>query len=350
MYEERSPITNSRRLRSPIASRAQSSKGHVLLVCPPVFSYHLSIKAELERLGYGVTWWNDRGNNRTVYKICLRLLPRVVTSLLTLVFMSKLRYLRPMRVRKVLVIKGEGVSIKVLQALRRQFPEAVLSLYFWDSVANAPRARAIAPYFDKVSTFDPVDARRYGWAHRPLFARAESVADAAKGDEFRYDWCFIGTLHSDRYRVIERLRRNDFSRKAFIFGYAPSRVVMFVRLLTNRSLWRVPRGSISTQAMSAGEIAEIFGVSRAVLDIEHPRQRGLTMRTIEALLTGRKLITTNPYVRESNLYHPSRVCVIERARPFVPQSFFRMAFEPVDPSVRYEYSLNRWVTDLIGDV
>jgi len=194
-----------------------------------------------------------------------------------------------------------------------------------------------------------VDAERLGWRLRPLFAREESLTDAGPPESCLYDWSFIGTLHSDRYRVVEKLRRSDPSRRTYVFGFAPSRLLMAVRLLSDWSLWRVSRRTISTRALSAAEVAQVCRSSRATLDIEHPRQRGLTMRTIETLLSGRKLITSNRHILESDLYHPSRVHVISREAPFVPASFFETTFEPLLPAVRAAYSLRRWITDLVGD-
>ncbi len=86
-----------------------------------------------------------------------------------------------------------------------------------------------------------------------------------------------------------------------------------------------------------------------MLDVEHPRQRGLTMRTIETLLSGRKLITTNRHIVDSDLFDPSRVHVISREHPQVPQAFFEMPFAPVPEAVRSRYTLRRWIVDLIGN-
>ena len=149
---------------------------HVLLVCPPVFSYHLSIKAELESLGFIVTWWDDRGYDSTLCKIGLRLLPNLLSALLSRTFMRNLAALENLPpVTRVLIVKGEGMSLEVLRSLRATLNQARFSLYFWDSVDNAPRARQIAPLFDAVATFDPVDARELGWGYRPLFARKEAL-------------------------------------------------------------------------------------------------------------------------------------------------------------------------------
>jgi hypothetical protein len=320
----------------------------MLLACPPVFSYHVSIRRELEALGFDVTWWNDRASDSSFYKVGLRLLPDAVAEHSTSIFMRQLDSLDAASITRVLIVKGEGMSTRFLESLRRRLPHAQLSLYFWDSIDNAPRARTIAPMFDHVSTFDPVDAKRLDWKHRPLFARQESIAPAPAGEPARFDWCFIGTLHSDRHRIVERLRRSDPALRSYFFGFAPSRTLMAARHLADWSLWKAPRDTLSTRMMPAAEVAAISRASRAMLDVEHPRQRGLTMRTIETLLSHRKLITTNRHILDSDLFHPSRVHVISRERPEVPRTFLDTPFEPIDERVRSRYTLRSWIVELIG--
>jgi hypothetical protein len=325
------------------------SAGHVLLVCPPGFSYHSSIKSELERLGFGVTWWNDRGDAKVAGKIVLRLMPRIGVWLLRSHFLALLRKLRSEPITHILVIKGEGLSRDVVQACKKQWATARLSLYLWDSVENVPNAGRIAPLFQTVASFDPVDARQLGWMYRPLFARDESLLSPDNEVHRLYDWCFIGTLHSDRYRVIDRLRRQEPLRRSFVFCYVPSRVLLFLRLLSNPKLWWAPPGTLSTTAMAPRAVASICHASHAMLDIEHPRQRGLTMRSIETLLSARKLITTNAHIRDSDLFHDSRAQVIEREAPRASSTFFSTEFQPIPNDVRARYTLAAWLRDLIGE-
>lgn len=323
-----------------------TTAGHVLLICPPIFSYHRSIQAALESSGYVVTWWDDRGTSTTLRKAALRLLPNLTSRLLEPLFHRKLEAAKATAVTHILIIKGEGLSTRMIRSIQRQWPEAKSWLYFWDGIANMPRARQIAACFDSVSTFDPVDAERFGWTYRPLFAR-EEAAQLKPPSGAEYDWCFVGTLHSDRYQVIERLRRSAPQQRSFVFCFVPSRLLMLGRLLADRSLWRAPRGSLSTRPMAPQRVAEILSISRAVLDVEHPGQRGLTMRSIETLLAGRKLITTNAHIGKSDLYDASRVHIVTRASPHVPSAFLEAEFVPVDIAVRKRYLLVDWLSDLM---
>lgn len=320
---------------------------HVLLVSPLTFSYHETICDALRNSGHQVTWWNDRAGTGVLYKLALRVFPRITKHLSARHYLQLLRRLDQSAITDVLVIKGEGLSRSVLDAIRDALPQASMGLYLWDGLENVPGVLQLAEAFDSVSTFDPHDAATRGWFFRPLFARQIAVAPTRAIAPPKFDWCFVGTLHSDRHRVITALRKRTPKGRSFVFGYLPGRLLYVLRHFADPTLWSAPKGSLSTHSMSAKDVAAIVSTSRAVLDIEHPRQRGLTMRTIETLLAGKKLVTTNILVTASDLFHPSRVQVIDRKHPTISQDFVDMPFLPVPEEIAATYSCAAWIRPLL---
>ena len=339
----------------PQASRKASAaashtppKGHVLLVSPLTFSYHEVICSQLRDMGYGVTWWDERASSATWYKLALRLLPGPTRSGSARHFLRLLDALPRSTITQVLVIKGEGLTPEVCTALRKVLGEVPMGFYLWDGLENVKGMSKIVDCFDCAASFDPVDAAKLGWRHRPLFSRFKAaITPPEAGRDF--DWCFIGTLHSDRHQVVHRLRlAGGPQSRSFVFGYSPNRLMLWARHLVDWTLWRAPAGTLSTASMPASEVQAIVARSRVVLDVEHPRQRGLTMRTIETLLAGQKLATTNPHIVESDLYHPSRVCVISRQQPSIPASFLEQPFAPLPAKLRDRYTCEGWAQELIA--
>lgn len=320
----------------------------VLLVSPFTFSYHIAICEALERLGFDPIWWDDKASRSTLYKIALRLLPGLTRRLTEATFFDRLSQLPNDSIEHILIIKGEGLNARVVQRLRASQPRAPLGLYLWDSVDNVKGVEEILHLVDVVASFDPVDAKENGWTYRPLFARnvALSAADQATKD---FDWCFIGTIHSDRHKVITRLRRNSGGKaRSFVFAYFQSKLVLRIRKLVDWTLWSAPAGTLSTTPMPAAEVASVIARSRAVLDVEHPKQRGLTMRTIETLLTGKKLITTNQHLLECDLYDPSRAQMIDRHAPRIDQAFLDEPVLPVSQVLHQRYTCEAWAAELLN--
>lgn len=330
-----------------LTGNLSGKQGHVLLVSPLTFSYHESISEALMSLGYAVTWWNDRASSSTWYKIALRLFPSLTAYLSEGVFLKRLCELDPESISHVLVIKGEGVSKRVAYELRKKLNSASMGFYLWDGIDNVRQAFNIIPAFDSISTFDPVDADKYSWKYRPLFWRNISVCSNMDAVS-QYDWSFIGTIHSDRHRIINTLRiRHQNNMRSFVYCYFQSPLILFIRKIFDKTLWWAPVGSLTTKPMPASEVARVVANSKAVLDVEHPKQRGFTMRTIETLISGKKLITTNRAILTSDLFHPSRVCVVDRNKPEIKDDFMGFDFLLIDEKLKNYYSCSGWVSELL---
>lgn len=329
-------------VKLPVAKR-----GHVLLVSPLTFSYHISISETLRSMGYDVTWWDERASSSTWYKLALRFFPTWTTHCSESIFLEKLSELASTPISHVLIVKGEGLSQKVALKVRETFSSASMGLYLWDGSENVKGIKNILPAFDTVSTFDPKDAEIFGWHYRPLFWRKINIKKNISQSTL-FDWCFIGTIHSDRHRVIHRLRKQGGSKvKSFVFAYFQSPLILFIRYFLDWTLWFAPKGTLSTKSMPALDVAEKMESSKAMLDVEHPRQRGFTMRTIETLLAGKKLVTTNKHILGTNLYHPSRVHIIDRENPSIPSQFLEQPYVEISELVKEYYSCEGWVSELL---
>ncbi|RKE85555.1 hypothetical protein [Rhizobium sp. AG855] len=326
-------------------SESGDTAGRVLLICPRFFDYQLRIAGVLHRLGYETVVLDDRPSSHSLYKAALRLAPGLTARLTHRITMRHLAEVEGQHFDHVLVVKGEAITRRAIGALRQWFPQARFSLYLWDAVRNNRNSKDAAPLYDAAATFDPADAARYGWGYRPLFADA-SVRD--DNEEKIYDWSFIGTLHSDRMAVLARLKRSLGDRPFFLFGFYSSSMLAAFGKLKNMIYGHGSFGTVSTKALAATAVRQIVSQSRSIVDIEHPQQVGLTTRTIETLMAGRKLITTNTTVRQSALYDGTRICVIDRFKPEVPADFFDLPFTPLSEAARYGYSDLCWARRVLG--
>jgi hypothetical protein len=75
-------------------------------------------------------------------------------------------------------------------------------------------------------------------------------------------------------------------------------------------------------------------------------QSGPTMRSIEALFFGSKLITNNASIVDCEFYHLSRIFVIGRDRPEHLQAFLKTLVEPASKELLDKHELRTWLNQV----
>lgn len=320
----------------------------VLLVSPRFFGYEQVIAGELRRQGHGVRFLDERPSNAALMRAVFRTAPWLARRRLRRYFDRAAADLDGQRIDVVLVIKGESVATSLLEHLRRANPACVMVLYTYDSLANSPRAAEIRPYFDIAYSFDAGDVARDGrFRHKALFYSEDFAA--LRGKPRRYDLAFIGTMHSNRFRIVQELMA--CVERPFTFFHVQALWYYIVKKLTDRRWRTVGKADVNFGRLSLSEVAEVFASSRAVVDVQRDGQRGLTMRTFEVLAAGAGLVTTNSAIRDTELYDPGSVYVVEPGRGSENGlAAWLNSCRPMPIRVLQKHSIESWVGDLLNDV
>lgn len=319
----------------------------VLLIAPRFFGYERDIKAEIERRGAIVDWLPDRPFDSPAMSALTRMRPGWVQPAATRFYRKLLEGFGATNYDLVLVVNGQTLSAEMLTHLRVAHPRATFVLYMWDALANRAHIQKNLPLFDHLYTFDPRDAKNFGMRMRPLFF-GPGFDRVAGSESMKYHLCFIGTAHSDRFPIIDALRRNlPADIKAFWYLYMQAPWVLQFRRFTEPSMRHARREDFEFVSLDKAKMQEEVAGSRAILDIEHPRQYGLTMRTFETLGAGKKLVTTNAGVRDYDFFSRDNVFVIDRNAPMVPRDFLEAPFSPMAEPIRRRYSIAGWLDELI---
>lgn len=319
----------------------------VLLIAPRFFGYETEIAEELERRGARVDFILDRPFESALMKALARFARPWVMPIADRHVRTALANLAAPAYDLVVVINGQTLSRRVVSELRRAHPAARFILYLWDSARNRRSSVAMSDLFDRVLTFDPVDARGHGMVFRPLFY-GRGYADAA-GTPADIDLSFIGTIHTDRYAIVSKvLRQLPTDRKAWTYFYLQARWVFRLQKLMNPGFRGARLEEFAFDPLPKVMVQDIFRRSRAVLDIEHPRQSGLTIRTLEALGARKKFVTTNRGVVDYDFYSPDNILVIDRTDPELPAGFLEAPYRPLEEAVYHRYSISGWLDEVLS--
>lgn len=321
-------------------------KKRILLIAPDFFNYYKVICSSLESDGWEVAYLSDRPPVGSLAKIGIRKARFLFHGFLNSYYRQKLQAMG--RFDRILIIKGEGITPKSLALLREINGTAKITLYLWDGIKNVPGGERLSRLVDDVYTFDPEDAKAFGFKLQPLFYvnnEQKTTLSAAP----RYLISFVGSIHSDRLQVISRVRKVVPADGMFVFVYFPSKLLYYFRKFFDFSFGAFSASELSLTSISKNAVEDVFRFSYAVLDIQHPKQTGLTMRTMETLALGKKLVTTNPTVVQYPFYSPKNICVVDRMNPVIPASFFEEGVDESSVQAVQDYELRKWTQRVVGD-
>lgn len=311
----------------------------VLLIGINFYSYIDEIRAAMNRLGYEVdyhpiediSFWaktEKRFSNASYTARLNRYHARVV------------RQAADHRYDIVLFIQVHQFSFENLANLKKSQPTARFSLYNWDSISTHDY-RPYMAHFNRVATFDPQDAKAFGVDYLPLFA-VPAYFNARKDLPADFDIYFVGTIGTmHRFNALKRLydfcNAHGIATKFHLKCNAGGRVMLW------RNRAHMP--GVTDKSLTFDDIIDLIERSRASFDFANHKQTGYTMRFIENMCAGRKIITENARVLDEPFYRPDRFLVVRDYDFSGVKAFVDL---PITSDLDVaEYSVDRWVSNLL---
>lgn len=220
-------------------------------------------------------------------------------------------------------------SKEYLMQLRKRHGNVKLALVMYDSSSDSSARRAfeMAPLFDVVFSFDEGDCDRYGFQR---FYSTLSFPDFVRRDEkLRSGAFFVGTADNRLPLMLASFEKISSVVKNPLF-------VLASKSLECKGL---PEGvQISRTRMPYRTALNYSYNTDLVIEIVKPGQSGITLRTCEAILFNKKLLTNNASLRDMPFFDSRYMSVFGSAEDIN----LEFVCEPID--VRYER--NDWFSPL----
>jgi hypothetical protein len=323
----------------------------ILLVSPKFFGYDLAARDKLTEMGADVTMFDDRPSNSFLAKALIRLDKRLLETQTTKYYAKIADQIADRQFDIVFLLNPEALPVSFLKFCKSRWKDALYVMYMWDSIKNRKHTLEFVPFCDRVFTFDCDDAMMPNFAFKPLFY-LDRYADVRQANPpIKYDVCFMGTLHSDRYAIAKEVKDwcDQQGLQCFFYFFMQNRILYYFNKLRGKGI-TAPRSEVSFTKMNPAQVVDIVASSRVILDIQHPKQTGLTMRTLETLGAGKKIITTNPHIKDYDFYTPDHIMIIDRDQPtqVLNRAFFLEATHPIPSDIIANYSIGSWLFDLLG--
>lgn len=210
----------------------------ILFFSAQAFGYQNEIRAEMERMGARVDYFDERPANSFAVKAAIRINRNLLARYIDRYHARIIERTKNRKYDYVFFIKGESISVENLDKIKELHPEAKLIIYHWDSIANNRNALRILPVFDRAFSFDKPDCEKLGIRFLPLFYLRDYEEIGRQEPDYRYDLLFVGTVHSDRYGLLRRVN-GQIERtggRCFAYMFFQSRILYWKMKLQNKSL------------------------------------------------------------------------------------------------------------------
>lgn len=266
----------------------------ILYIGPGYFNYDFYILQELKKK-YKTTYINSEELKRChsfVYYCLWHLrLKRLISYIISKDIKAKINN-SPKDINIVFSIKASNLELEHIELLKRRYPTAEFKVFLWDDFQRIENKEVINTFAPNIFSFDPIDCDNYGFIFRPLFYINKTI-ETEKSEKL-YCVSFIGSEHSDRYRWLSKIR--DICKERHLSYFIKIRLTIGQYLKTRfskQSPFHKNRDLFFWRAIPYNRFISITATSETVVDFPFCSQHGLTMRSIETLALGVKLITTN---------------------------------------------------------
>ena len=200
------------------------------------------------------------------------------------------------------IIISRSLPLGYLHYLKKKYPDCKIVHIHRDFLSVGQRMRPdlhFNPIFDLEMTYDEAESKEYNIPH---FDEFESAIEITREKEFESDVFFAGKA-KDRLPLLSRAY-NQLTK-------AGLKVFFYLTQVPKNERTELPGIVYSDTFMSYREMLYHSVNTRCMLDITQNNQQGYTSRFLEAVIYGKKLITSCNYVQKSKFYDRNKIQVLE---------------------------------------
>lgn len=320
----------------------------ILFFSVQTFNLEKEIKSKLEELGAEITYFDERPANNILAKGIIRIKKELYQKKINQYYQKILEEVKNKKFDFLFLNKGEVVPECFIKEFSKIQPDCTKIFYTWDSFANNKNPEKILHYFDRKFSFDPDDAVKYNLNFRPLFFLDHYKKIYKSKTKKIYDLVFLGTAHSDRYKISNEV--NDWCRSkgfnTFCYYYLPGKMVYYLKRKFDKTFQQFDVKKLSFKSLTTDDILNYYDQSNLILDINHPLQKGLTLRVFESIGAGKKLITTNKDIERYSFYNPNNIYIIKRENINLDETFFKNEYQDISQDLYQKSSIEGWLNCL----
>lgn len=232
----------------------------------------------------------------------------------------------------ILTMKGDFIASESIKDFKKHTATSIA--FFNDNVRRYPNIANVIPYFDEVYSFEKEDCKKYGMRFITNFIYKE--VETGRQD-FDYDVFNISSKDKRTPRIIEMARK-----------LKAEKIVYRILILDKKKKLQSDAIEVISKPMPLEEVNQCIANAKAVIDFHREKQNGLTFRAFESLGARKKLITTNPDIKNYDFFNPDNIHVIENDEFTISKSFFETPYAPIPEEIYQKYTLDGWIKAVLN--
>ena len=226
----------------------------------------------------------------------------------------------------LVIVFDSMTTVRYLNWLSRTYPEKRIILWFWNKVTDITRFNGLDPKVE-IWSYSPQDCEKYGLRYNTPFY-FDCLEMSCPGNDRSV--LFVGR-EKGRGAMLEEIRRALSGS-----GYT----------LRTHLVHQLPLGfddPFRSSFLSYEQNLELVKNCSAILDLTASASAGPSLRVMESLFFGKKLITDNLSVGDLPFYKPENIYLLGKDSRSLPD-FLNAPCATADPSVRSDYLFSHWIT------
>lgn len=323
----------------------------ILFISVSFFGYHVTIADKLRNMGAQVDYYDERPSNSFIVKALIRINRNLLGGYIKRYFRKIIQNSEGNTYDYVFFIKGEVVNSEILSILKEHNPSAKFILYLYDSIKNNRNANKIYSLFDTVFSFDYQDCLERSFHFLPLFYDDIYGTIHPKQTQI-LKMLFVGTIHSDRYRILQDIKKGLEKQNCILdfYMYLQGKLMYYKYFISDSAFRNSKKDDFKYTILNKNELLSRMIDTDVIIDIQHPNQMGLTMRTLESMGASRKLITTNEDIYKYDFYKPENILIVSRSNIRIEKEFLETPYILLEEEVRKKYALSSWIVSIFDSL
>lgn len=216
-----------------------------------------------------------------------------------------------------IILGDSGNTVNVTRYIHAKYKDKRIIVWYRNSVQATVSPGEFDRSFCELWSFDRADCERYNMNYNPQFYIRSNAYQELPVCQ---DAFFVG---QDKGRLKILSEMEDTLKK---YGYRTRFCIV----------------GVNSARLSYGQILNEISRSRVIVDCQCSWQEGITLRPLEALCYGKKLITNNLKVKKLDFYDPCSIFVWGEDNPEMLGQFLNTPYAE-NKEMKKNYGLESWV-------